>query len=292
MALVAARDGVGRPQAPAALDWLSTQRNSLGGYGGSTQDTVVAIRALFTAARTVRRDLDVKLTVVGGEDTIDPIWTLQVNESNFDLLHTTPLPLRSGDGYTFTLQAEGSGSVGYQVVKRFHVPEESLPPPKDMIIEVDYSTEGIEVDDVLDVQVRLLYNGAKTATGMVIADVGVPTGFEVIGASTQALIDARAVSRVEIAGRKVILYIDSLKQNAPLEFTFQMRALYPVRAAGPVSRVYEYYDNDVEAYDRRGAVVVGFASDSVATIERIRRRSSSTLRISRLRSGRRWREDE
>ncbi len=35
-----------------------------------------------------------------------------------------------------------------------------------------------------------------------------------------------------------------------------MRALYPVRAVGPVSRVYEYYDNQVEAYDSRGAIVV------------------------------------
>ena len=48
---------------------------------------------------------------------------------------------------------------------------------------------------------------------MVIADIGVPTGFAAVRSSLDALVEAETVSRVEVAGRKVILYIDSLEQG-------------------------------------------------------------------------------
>ena len=83
---------------------------------------------------------------------------------------------------------------------------------------------------------------------MVIADIGVPTGFATVGSSLSALVDAGVVSRVDLAGRKVVFYLDALRRLEPVEFTFRMKALYPVRSEGPVSRVYEYYDAEVQAY--------------------------------------------
>jgi CD109 antigen len=263
MALLAA----GRPEASAAVDWLSTQRNALGGYGVSTQDTVVAIRALFLAARQVRRDLVLDLALTSGSVLF---WSLHVDETNFDVLHSFEVPSpQPGEPPVpgLELAASGSGSAGFQVVRRYNVPGESLPPPRNLLIEVEYDTHGIEVDDLLDVTVRLLYTGMKDATAMVIADVGVPTGFEVVRPSLDALLAARTASRYEIAGRKVIFYFDSLRRNEPLELGFPMRALYPVRAAGPVSLAYEYYDADVLAYQRMGEVIV---SDPAAAVPFVR----------------------
>ncbi|MCH2582130.1 MAG: hypothetical protein MK133_13140 [Planctomycetes bacterium] len=128
--------------------------------------------------------------------------------------------------------------------------------PRDMEITVDYDSEGIEVDELLDARVRMVYTGAKENTGMVIADIGVPTGFSVLRSSLNALIEADTASRVDVAGRSVILYVDSLARGEAVEFTFQMRALYPVRSEGPVSRVYEYYDAEVQAYHCHLPVVV------------------------------------
>ncbi len=70
------------------------------------------------------------------------------------------------------------------------------------------------------------------------------------------MIEADTASRVDVAGRSVILYVDSLARGEAVEFTFQMRALYPVRSEGPVSRVYEYYDTEVQAYHCHLPVVV------------------------------------
>ena len=102
----------------------------------------------------------------------------------------------------------------------------------------------------------MVYTGNKENTGMVIADIGVPTGFTALRASLNALVEDEVVSRVDVAGRSVILYIDSLARGEPVEFTFQMRALYPVRSRGPVSHVYEYYDSEVQAYHCHLPVVV------------------------------------
>jgi CD109 antigen len=250
MALLDAQGGAGRPEAAAAVDWLSTRRNALGGYGESTQDTVVAIRALFLAARKVHRDLDVSLAVRRGGEVI---FEVHVDESNFDLLHQTPLPFEGG---ALELSSAGSGNVGYQVVKRFNVPGEVLPPARDLTFDVSYDASHIEVDDIVDVLVSLMYTGFKEETGMVIADVGVPTGFAVVQPSLDALLESETVSRVEVAGRKVIFYIDGLVRDRALAFTFQIRSLYPVRAEGPISRAYEYYDPDVEAFHRQGRIVV------------------------------------
>jgi CD109 antigen len=249
MALLAANGGAGRPEAAGAVEWLSTQRNALGGYGESTQDTVVALRALFLAARKVRRDLDVDLTVIADGS---PLVSAHVDQSNYDLARAFELPL----GAALELQSAGSGNVGYQVVRRYNVPGNLLPPPRDMVLDVDYDASHIEVDDILDVRVTMTYTGEKARTGMVIADIGVPTGFEAVRSSLDLLVSSEIASRVEVAGRKVIIYIDGLDTGNTLAFSFQMRALYPVRAEGPISRLYEYYDPKIQAYHRQGSVIV------------------------------------
>ena len=251
MALLSANDGVGHPQAGEAVDWLSTTRNSLGGYGESTQDTVVAIKALFLAARKVSRDLEVTLRLFENDNEL---WSVAIDASNFDILHSFRVP--SAVPGELELRSEGTGSVGYQLAKRFNIPGEELPPSRDMSITVDYRTDHVEVDDILDVHVRLLYSGAKESTGMVIADIGVPTGFDVLRPSLDALIEAEIASRIDEAGRKVIVYLDSLASGEPVEFEFQMRALYPVRAVGPVSQVYEYYDTELTGHHRMGQVEI------------------------------------
>jgi CD109 antigen len=241
-----------RPEAAGAIEWLSTQRNSLGGYGQSTQDTVVAIRALIAAAMKVRSDLDLTLSVLDGETAVA---TFRVDASNFDLLQSAELPVGRPSG--LALRAEGAGSAGFQVALKYNVPGSDLPPPRDLGIEVIYDAEGIEVDDTVDVIVRVRYSGPKGSTGMTIVDVGIPTGFEAIRSSLDALTAAGTVSRVEVAGRKVIFYLDGLAKDSALEFLFQVRALYPVRAEGPISRAYEYYDPDVQASTTGPSIVVG-----------------------------------
>ncbi len=245
IALLNSGGSAGRPESQGAIDWLSTQRNSLGGYGSSTQDTVVALRALFEAARKLHRDLSLEISVLEGDRILH---TAVIDESNFDVLQQFDLP---SDGGPYTLQATGTGSIGFQWVRRYNLPAQFLPPSSNMSLSVDYLADHVDVDDLVDVQVTVEYTGPKSKTGMVILDVGVPTGFEAVADSLSELVEGEVVSRVETAGRKIIFYLDELSRNTPIQFDFQVRALFPVRAEGPVSSAYEYYDSATRAYDHQ-----------------------------------------
>ena len=265
IALLLASDGAGRPEAQAAVEWLSTQRNALGGYGQSTQDTVVALRALFQAARKIQRDLDVDLSLFQGEEELT---RFHINETNFDLLQQFQLPI---SGSHFELRSSGAGSVSFQLAQRFNLPAELLPPSRNMVLEVSYRADHIEVDDIVDVVVNLQYNGEKERTGMVIVDIGIPTGFSAVMSSLRTLTESELIQRAEVAGRKVIFYIDGLNQGEAHSFTFQIVALFPVRAEGPISTAYEYYDASVQAFDRQEAVAVEAPRPSIESV------SSQTL---------------
>lgn len=243
-----------RPQASGAVEWLSTQRNSLGGYGHSTQDTVVAIRALTQAALKIRADLDLTVEVKRGATTLA---TFTVDETNYDLLQSTELPVvTSAGGELPVITSSGVGNLGYQVVRRYSVPVDFLPPPRDLRLTVDYDATDIEVDDRIDVNVEVVYTGEKDRTAMSLVEVGVPTGFEVVRTTLDALVESGPASRVETAARRAIIYLDGLTRDEPVRFGFQLRARFPVRADGALSRAYAYYDPEIQASTRGPELIV------------------------------------
>ena len=49
------------------------------------------------------------------------------------------------------------------------------------------------------------------------------------------------IKRYDVAGRKVIVYIEDMGPGDEVSFSLQARALYPVRGKGAASSVYSYY---------------------------------------------------
>lgn len=238
-----------RDESQAALEWLATQRNSLGGYGG-TQDTVVALMALTQAAILQSRELDASVEVwVDGELS----HTFRVNSNNFDVLQT----LEIESAQTITLRQRGEGTVVYQALYAFNVPVVGETQPiSELDLRVEYSADHIEVDDLVDVSVYLEYRGRLEKTGMTIVDVSVPTGFAVERPSLDRVREHPQIKRIEVAGRKAIFYIDHLLADEPLVFEFQARALYPVRADGGVSQAYLYYEPNNRSESAGGILVI------------------------------------
>ncbi len=223
----------GRSEAEQAVRWIASQRNSLGGFC-STQDTVMAMKALMTAARLQSRNIDSVIhIVVDGRE----IQSLRLTRDNFDVLNVVSIPL---GGKELELRLEGGGKVMFQLVKRFNVPWEPSG-QKEFEFEVSYNTTTADVNDVVGVTARVRYNGPHNSTGMMILDVAVPTGFSVIQSSLDKVVSEGLASRVEVAARKVIFYIDDLKRGEEIEIQFQILAVMPVKARGGTSRAYSYY---------------------------------------------------
>lgn len=73
-----------------------------------------------------------------------------------------------------------------------------------------------------------------------------PTGFEAVTDTTaQVVEDEVKIKRYEIAGRKVIFYIENMFPGDSISFSFQAKALYPVKAKGVSSQAYSYYQPEI-----------------------------------------------
>jgi CD109 antigen len=149
-----------------------------------------------------------------------------------------------------TIEAQGSGQGVYQAVSRYNLPEageeQSI-----FDITVDFDTTNVAVNDTVGVDVSVKFtpppagpavDRAPVKAGMVVLDVAVPTGFAPVTETLDALVAADPkVKRYDVAGRKVILYIEDMAEGESLSFSFDMRAQYPVRAKGAASQAYSYY---------------------------------------------------
>jgi len=245
-----------KPQANEAIKWLSLQRNSLGGYG-TTQETVMALKALMTAARAQTRNVELTITAKAPDQTVVAEFT--VDESNFDVLQIAELPAAA----QIELSASGSGEARFQLVRRFNVMLADECIKNNMVLDVTYDANHVDVDDIVNVTAVVRYLGRPGSSGMMIVDVGVPTGFAPVQESLDALVEAKKVSKVEVAGRKVIFYVDGLTSGEQRTFTFQVKARFPVRAVIPDSKAYLYYEPEVRAEAAGKNITVGFFACSV-----------------------------
>jgi CD109 antigen len=225
-----------------AAKWLAAHRNSLGGFG-STQDTVVALQALTEFATLASADVDLTVTVRAGDVTKD----VRVTPENFDVMQIVEVPA----GVSVQIEAQGKGQAVFQAVSRYNLPQ---PEAEANIfdIAVDYDTTNVNVNDIVGIDVSVSFNppepfdpaqDRQIKAGMVVLDVSVPTGFAPVTASLDQLLDVDPkVKRYDVAGRKVILYIEDMAAGEKLSFSFDVQALYPVRGKGGASQAYSYYN--------------------------------------------------
>ena len=238
MALVLHGDNI---SANKTAQWLLGQRNALGGYG-STQDTVVALDALTKYALNSGTDinLQVKVKFNGGS-----IKELKIDNTNYDVLHVIEVPVNQ----EITIEAAGTGEAIAQIVRRFNMPLAEKTAEDIMRLNVHYSTSQVEVNDIVQVFVEVYFNPpVPVEAGMTVLDIAVPTGFTPVSESIDKVIQQLpCLKRYDIAGRKVIFYIENLLPGDRLEFSFDIQALYPVKAKGVYSSAYSYYNPEINA---------------------------------------------
>ncbi|MFC2159735.1 alpha-2-macroglobulin, partial [Actinomycetota bacterium] len=224
--------------ASRAAKWLVSQRNAYGGYG-STQDTVVALQALTEYSTGARAGVDLRVSIeAAGEET-----KLNIRQDNFDVLQIVEVPINE----EIVIIVEGEGEAMAQVVKRFNLPRTDK---KEEILKVsvDYDVTQVEVNDIVRASVELGFNPPiEMEAGMVVLDVSVPTGFAPVTESIAEVVEREDnIKRYEIAGRKVIFYIENMFPGDRVSFDFQVKALYPVKARSVSSQAYSYYKPEIK----------------------------------------------
>ena len=213
------------------------------GHWGSTQATILALKALMTALGSRTEQVDGAVTVaLNGEETS----ALQITPADCDVMRLVDLRDKMKPGKnSITLNLEGEGSMLYQVVGRFFTPWSGrVPEESPMRIEVAYDKTQLAVNDLATATVKVT-NHRPAAAQMIIVDLGIPPGFQVMTSDLEALVEQKVIQKYEMTGRQVIIYFEEIGANATLEFSYKIRAKFPLRAQTPESRVYEYYNPEI-----------------------------------------------
>ena len=236
--------------AKKALDYLTEKKDAFGNWQ-STQATILSLKA-FLLSFTKGTNSDTAGTV---EVSVDgkAVDRVQITKDNNDLLHMIDLKAYTHEGaHRVGLSFAGKGSMQYQIVGRYYVPWVKRPAAADPLsIDVSYDRTKLAQNEVATAKVRVTNNTPATAK-MIMADLGIPPGFEPSGEDFAALVDESRnknggkLEKYTITAKQVILYFDGLGARQKVEFSFKLRAKFPVRAQTFSSRVYEYYNPTVE----------------------------------------------
>ena len=254
-ALLALNEHGDAVNASKAARWLISQRNAQGGFG-STQDTVVALEALTNYCTGRRANVNLRIDITAdGQGIVSP----KLNNANYEVLQVIEVPV----GELLELKAEGEGEALIQLVVRFNSEPDTAPVAEGPLkIEVSYDATSIEVEDSVKVHVAVNYEpDLPFEAGMTVLDIAVPTGFAPVTETLDTVVREFSgkeprITRYDIAARKVIFYIETMKPGDALAFRFDARALYPVRATVAPSRAYAYYKPEVAGEDIGGEEMV------------------------------------
>jgi len=184
------------------------------------------------------------------------VKSLTLTPDNNDLLHqlvfkAADLQSRNAVAVRFT----GNGSLAYQVVGSYFLPWDAKPANEPLSIDVAYDRSQLAQDDIATATATVRNNLQKTAN-MVMVDLGIPPGFDLLSEDLQTYVEKSAgqksgrLQKFSLTATQAILYFDSFAAADTVKLSFRLRAKYPIRAKTFPSKVYEYYEPEVNAVAR------------------------------------------
>jgi alpha-2-macroglobulin-like protein len=233
--------GEGSGAASPALAYIASKKDARGTWG-TTQATIMALRALLLSTEKGSADVRGTLEIsLNGK----PVQKLTLTPDNNDLLHQFVFKNLDAKGVNSVgIRFEGKGGLAYQVVGNYFLPWDQKPASEPLSIGLTYNRTQLTQDDIATATAIVRNNQTKTAP-MVMADLGIPPGFELISEDFQQYQDKGSLEKFSLTPTRAILYFNSIGAGQTVTRRFRLRAKYPLRARTFVSRVYEYYDPEV-----------------------------------------------
>ncbi len=229
-----------------ALEWLVGKKDSRGTWY-STQATVHAMRALLAGTNGGGGlDEDLYIALIANGKVAQQLVITPETSDVFRLISLRHLA-KEGENRV-ALEPSGGGNLAYQIVAVHYLPWQENPLAEDqpLTIEVTYDAKTLKVDDVLGVKVRLQYHRDEVAD-MTLVDLGIPPGFAVMPEYFQGLKDEGVIEKYSINGRQVTLYFREINPERPVEFSYELKAKFPVKAKTPKATAYQYYEPEIRA---------------------------------------------
>ena len=122
-------------------------------------------------------------------------------------------------------------------------------------IDVTYDRTRLAQNDIARATATVR-NNQPGAAKMVMVDLGIPPGFDLLTEDLQEYQEKSAkyasgrLEKFSLTATQAILYFDSIGAGDTVRLSYRLRAKYPIRARTFPSRVYEYYDPEVSSVAR------------------------------------------
>lgn len=227
-----------------------------GGRFGSTQSTILALRAIVTydklrahpkAPGTIQVIVDGKN--MGGVVAFDQKSTGAIKLQDIS-------EMLSPGKHTIALKMEKGAAMPFSIAVRYN----TLKPNSSAECKVELATslrdakvtEGSLTEAVVKVE-----NLAAETIPTPIAIIGIPGGLEVRHDQLKELVKAQKIAAYEVMGRDVVLYWRALKANEKVDLSISLTAAVPGKYTGPASRAYLYYTDEHKAWANGMSVEIG-----------------------------------
>jgi len=235
--------------AAKAIDYIVSKKDAAGTWG-TTQATVMALRALLLSSETRGATAKGAVEVVLNGKTAA---RLLLTAENNDLFHQFALKeIVAQSANLVEIRFTGEGSLAYQVAGRYFLPWNRPPANEPLSIAVSYDRTHLAQDDIATATATVR-NNLATMANMVMVELGIPPGFELLTEDLQTYREKTAgrkngrLEKFNLTATQAILYFDSVAPHDEFALTFRLRAKYPIRARTFASRVYEYYSPEVSS---------------------------------------------
>ncbi len=230
------------------LNYIIAQK-APNGIWCSTQATILSLRALLMSISAASDDIAANVEVLLNDQKVE---TLEITPEDADVLRLVDLKEQTKEGdNTVELVFKGNGTLMYSMVGRYYLPwtEADVKPLSDLLsIDVDYDKTELETDDIVTAAVIVKMN-RPGQTDMIIIDLGIPPGFEVMAGDLSELVGSQNIQKYNLTGRQIIIYVDKLDSEQPVSFSYRLKAKFPIVAQSRMSKVYEYYNPEVQDVD-------------------------------------------
>jgi alpha-2-macroglobulin-like protein len=214
-----------------------------GGRYGSTQSTVLALRAIvaYDKARASKRAAGSVRVYVDGQPVGSAVPFTATAQEALKLPDVSEL-LSPGQ-HKLELRMEGGSELPYSMETVYHALIPASSPETKLTLEATLAksalTEGEPTEAVVTVS-----NKTEEQLPTAVAIFGVPGGLEVRHDQLKELVKQKKVDSYEVLGRDVVLYWRGLEPRKRISVPLSLVAAVPGTYTGPASRAYLYYTDE------------------------------------------------
>ncbi|XP_019212897.1 alpha-2-macroglobulin isoform X2 [Oreochromis niloticus] len=221
--------------ASGIIRWLTGQQNYYGGFS-STQDTVVALQALALYSTLVFSPEGWSTVTVQAPSSQ---LTFDVNQGNKLLYQEEALQDVSGK---YRLEVKGTACASVQISVHYNIPTPTDVTTLSVKVQLEVDTTSESARPKFSLKIQSLYSGKEKTTNMVILDIKMLSGFSPDPESLKSLKHGLLVSRVEQKEDHVLVYLEELPKDTPINHSLEIIQELPVDNLKPaVVKIYDYY---------------------------------------------------